>query len=59
MTPDAKHKTRFVIVDAVGVSERDKTASKPLDRKPSVPLEKVLDDLVSHLDPRTAPCVAI
>lgn len=30
VTPDAKHKTRFVIVDAVGVCERDKTCSKPL-----------------------------
>ncbi len=43
VTPDARWKTRFVIVDAVGVCERDKTASKPLDRKPSVPLDKVLD----------------
>ncbi len=43
VTPDAQRKTRFVIVDAVGVCERDKTPSKPLDRQPSVPLEKVLD----------------
>ncbi|MEW4527903.1 DEAD/DEAH box helicase family protein [Maioricimonas sp. JC845] len=42
VTPDTKHKTRFVIVDAVGVCESDKTPSKPLDRKPSVPLEKIL-----------------
>ncbi len=42
VTPDTKAKDRFVIVDAVGVCERDKTASKPLDRKPSVPLEKLL-----------------
>jgi len=42
VTPDAKHKTHFVIVDAVGVCENDKTASKPLDRKPSVSLDKVL-----------------
>jgi type I restriction enzyme R subunit len=32
VTPDARHKTHFVIVDAVGVCEEDKTASKPLDR---------------------------
>ncbi len=42
VTPDARHKTHFVIVDAVGVCEKDKTSSKPLDRKPSVPLEKLL-----------------
>ncbi|MEZ6072280.1 MAG: type I restriction-modification enzyme R subunit C-terminal domain-containing protein [Pirellulales bacterium] len=63
VTPDAKHKTRFVIVDAVGVCEQDKTASKPLDRQPSVPLEKVLQgvaqgmaspDIVSTLASRLA-----
>ena len=42
VTPDARHKTHFVIVDAVGVCEQDKTESKPLDRKPSVPLDKIL-----------------
>jgi len=42
VTPDTTHKTRFVIVDAVGVCERDKTNSKPLDRKPTVSLEKLL-----------------
>ena len=43
VTPDAKQKTHFVIVDAVGVCETDKTTSKPLDRKPSVSLEKILN----------------
>jgi type I restriction enzyme R subunit len=43
VTPDAKQKTHFVIVDAVGVCEKDKTTSKPLDRKPSVPLNKILN----------------
>ncbi len=43
VTPDAKQKTHFVIVDAVGVCETDKTTSKPLDRKPSVPLDKILN----------------
>lgn len=61
VTPDAKHKTHFVIVDAVGVCESDKSCSKPLDRKPSVSLEKVLNtvatgvadaDLVSTLAAR-------
>jgi len=60
---DARHKTHFVIVDAVGVCESDKTHSRPLDRKPSVPLDKLLEmtaqgmvhaDLVSTLAARLA-----
>ena len=47
VTPDTKHKTRFVIVDAVGVCENDKTLSKPLDRKPTVSLEKILNTVAA------------
>lgn len=63
VTPDATTKTHFVIVDAVGVCEDPKTATKPLDRKPSVPLDKILslvaagaanDDVVSTLASRLA-----
>ena len=43
VTPDAKVKTRFVIVDCVGVCEEEKSTTKPLDREPSVPLDKLLD----------------
>jgi len=43
VTPDARHKTHFVIVDAVGVCEDEKSATKPMDRKPSVPLDKILN----------------
>src|SRR5438034_2530328 len=43
VTPDAKTKTHFVIVDAVGVCERDKTDSRPLEQRPSVPLEKLME----------------
>ena len=39
---DAKHKTHFVIVDAVGVCETDKTDSRPFERKKSVPFEKLV-----------------
>jgi type I restriction enzyme R subunit len=39
---DARAKTHFVIVDAVGVCESDKTESRPLDRQPSVPLKTLL-----------------
>lgn len=42
VTPDATHKTRFIIVDAVGVCENDKTDSRPLERKRSVPFEKLI-----------------
>jgi type I restriction enzyme R subunit len=42
VTPDAPHKTHFVIVDAVGVCESDKTDSRPLERKKSVPFDKLL-----------------
>ncbi|MGA9140958.1 MAG: DEAD/DEAH box helicase family protein, partial [Methanocella sp.] len=41
-TPDALHKTHFVIVDAVGVCERDKTDSRPLERKKSVSFKDLL-----------------
>jgi type I restriction enzyme R subunit len=43
VTPDAKCKTRFVIVDAVGVTQTCKTDSSPLDRQPSVGFKKVLE----------------
>src|SRR5262245_1821070 len=42
VTPDARTKTHFVIVDAVGVCEDEKTATKPLDRKPTVALDKIM-----------------
>ncbi|MCP9236550.1 DEAD/DEAH box helicase family protein [Lewinella sp. JB7] len=39
----AKHaKTHFVIVDAVGATESKKTVSRPLERKPGVPLKDLL-----------------
>jgi type I restriction enzyme R subunit len=41
VTPDAKTKTRFVIVDAVGVTEHE-FVEPPLNRKKSVSLEKLL-----------------
>lgn len=42
VTPDAVAKDHFVIVDAVGVCEEDKTDSRPLEKKPTVSLEKLL-----------------
>jgi type I restriction enzyme R subunit len=42
VTPDARHKTHFMIVDAIGVCESDKTDTRPLERKPSLPFEKLI-----------------
>ncbi len=51
-------KDHFVIVDCVGVCERDKTDSRPMDSKKSVPLDKLLqavalgnveDDVISSV----------
>ena len=39
VTPSAKAKTHYVIVDAIGVTKSLKTASQPLDTKPSIPLK--------------------
>ena len=39
---DARAKTHFVIVDAVGVCESDKTDSRPLERQRTVPFDKLL-----------------
>lgn len=38
----AQAKTHFVIVDAVGVTQTKKTDSRPLERKPTVPLKDLL-----------------
>jgi type I restriction enzyme R subunit len=42
VTPDAETKTRFVLVDAVGVEESKKHVSRPLERKRSVDLKTLL-----------------
>ncbi|MBA7601870.1 hypothetical protein ES703_08954 [subsurface metagenome] len=63
VTPDAIHKTHFVIVDAVGVCENDKTDSRPLERKRNISFEKLLlsiamgkrdDDALTTLSGRLA-----
>jgi type I restriction enzyme R subunit len=45
VTPDSLAKERFVIVDAVGVTETDLVDTQPLDRQPTVPLDKLLRQL--------------
>ncbi|MBC8333073.1 MAG: DEAD/DEAH box helicase family protein [Anaerolineae bacterium] len=42
VTPDAGHKTHFVLVDAVGVCEQDMTDTRPLERKKHIPFDKLL-----------------
>ena len=43
LTPDATHKERFVIVDAVGVTEHDFVDAAPLERAKTVPLKTLLE----------------
>ena len=43
VTPDAKLKDRFVIVDAVGVTEHGYVDAAPLERTKAVPLKRLLD----------------
>jgi type I restriction enzyme R subunit len=43
VNPGVKRKTRYLIVDAVGVTERVHTESRPLEKKPTVSFEKLLD----------------
>ncbi|MHA1286549.1 MAG: type I restriction endonuclease subunit R [Candidatus Thorarchaeota archaeon] len=47
VTPDARNKTHFVIVDAVGVCENDKTDSRPLERKKGVAFDKLIQDVAN------------
>ncbi|MDH5348472.1 MAG: DEAD/DEAH box helicase family protein, partial [Nitrospira sp.] len=42
VTPDATSKDHFVIVDTVGICEQDKTDARPMEKKPSVAFEKLL-----------------
>jgi type I restriction enzyme R subunit len=45
VTPDAQTKTRFVLIDAVGVTEGKKTVSQPLERRRSIPFDKLIDQI--------------
>ncbi len=42
VTRTANSKTHFVIVDAIGATKSKKTDSRPLERKPSIPLKDLL-----------------
>ncbi len=59
VTPDAGAKTRFVLVDAVGVTESDKTDSRPLERKPTVAFAQLLKNVaIGHRDEDTLSSLA-
>lgn len=45
VTRDAKHKDHFVIIDAVGVCEIDKTDSRPLEKKKSITFEALITSI--------------
>lgn len=45
VTPDAQTKTRFVLIDAVGVAEGRKTVSQPLERKRTIAFDKLIDQI--------------
>jgi type I restriction enzyme R subunit len=54
------HKDRFVIVDCVGVCERDKTDSRPMDQKKSVPLDALLKAVsLGNVEPEVLSSVAV
>ena len=47
VTPDAEEKARFVLVDAVGVTESLKTAAQPLERERKIGFDRLIDDIVA------------
>jgi type I restriction enzyme R subunit len=47
VTPDAEAKTRFILIDAVGVTESLKTTSQPLERKKGVGFDKLLGQVAA------------
>jgi type I restriction enzyme R subunit len=59
VTPDAPAKERFVLIDAVGVTESEKTLVQPLERKRGVAFEKLLENVASgQSDPDTVSSLA-
>jgi type I restriction enzyme R subunit len=47
VTPDADEKTRFVLVDAVGVTESLKHVSQPLDRERKIGFDRLIDEVAA------------
>jgi len=55
---EATEKTHFLIVDAVGVCESDKSDSRPLERKRTVPFGTLIDSLQYKRDEDTISSLA-
>jgi type I restriction enzyme, R subunit len=47
VTPDARAKTHFLIVDCVGVTEKTLSDTKPLEKAPSLSLKALLDHVAA------------
>jgi type I restriction enzyme R subunit len=47
VTPDAKGKDKFIVIDAVGVTESAKSASQPLERNRAVAFDKLIDQVAA------------
>jgi type I restriction enzyme R subunit len=47
VTPDAEEKTRFVLVDAVGVTESLKRVSQPLERNRAIGFDRLIEDIAA------------
>ena len=47
VTPDAEAKTRFVLIDAVGVTESLKTVSQPLERERAIAFDRLIDEIAA------------
>ena len=59
VTPDASAKTHYVIVDSVGVCEQVKTDSRPLEKKRTVSLEKLLQTIsLGNIEPDVISSIA-
>jgi type I restriction enzyme, R subunit len=47
VTPDATAKEKFILIDAVGVTESAKSASQPLERDRAIAFDKLIDRVAS------------
>lgn len=47
VTPDAEAKTRFILIDAVGVTESQKSIAPPLERNRAIAFDKLLDQIAA------------
>jgi type I restriction enzyme R subunit len=59
VTPDAQSKDKFILIDAVGVTESAKTIAAPLERERKIAFDKLLEQVASgRNDPDVASTLA-